>query len=97
MQAKLEANYAGFLLEIKGKPRQAEHDRMLAAARRRAANTASDQCFAVLHGYIAWFNDPHLFVYQSPRLDTAETRRRLGSAFPTCPAKGATACRRDAT
>jgi hypothetical protein len=77
MQAKLEANYAGFLLEVKGKPRQAEHDRMLATARRRAANTASDQCFDVLRGYIAWFNDPHLFVYQSPRLDTAETRRRM--------------------
>lgn len=77
MQAKLEANYAGFLLEVEGKPRQAEHDRMLAAARRRAATATRDQCFGVLQGYIAWFRDPHLFLYQSPRLDTAETRRRM--------------------
>jgi hypothetical protein len=77
IQAKVEANYAGFLLEVKGKPRQPEHDRMLAAARRRAATTTTDQCFDVLYEYIAWFNDPHLFVYQSPRLDTAETRRRM--------------------
>src|SRR5688572_25478748 len=77
MQAKLEANYAGFLLEVRAKPRQVEHDRMLAAVRRRAATTTRDACFAVLSDYIAWFSDPHLFVYQSPRLDTAETRRRI--------------------
>lgn len=78
-QAKVEANYAGFLLEVRGKPRQTAHDRMLAALRRQAANTATDACFAVLQLYIDWFNDPHLFVYQNPRLDSAETQRRSAS------------------
>lgn len=79
MQAKLEANYAGFLLEVKAKPRQVEHDRMLVGVRRRADTATDAACFGVLRDYIAWFNDPHLFVYQSPWLDTAETRRRTES------------------
>ena len=79
MQAKLEGNYAGYLLEVKGKPRQAEHNRMLAGVRRRADAATDAGCFVVLHDYIAWFNDPHLFVYQSPRLDSAETGHRAGS------------------
>ena len=53
MQAKLEANYAGYLLEVKGKPRQAEHNRMLAGVRRRADAATDAGCFVVLHDYIA--------------------------------------------
>src|SRR5690606_23301177 len=77
LHSKLVANYAGYHLEVLGKPRQGEHDRILATLRRRSDATAADGCYPVLADYLAWFADPHLFVYQSPRLDSAETRRRM--------------------
>jgi hypothetical protein len=76
IRAKLEANYAGYLLEVRGTARQADHDQVLAGLRRRADTTESARCFDVLHDYLAWFEDWHLFVYQNPRLDTLETMRR---------------------
>jgi hypothetical protein len=75
LDAKVRADYAGFLLEIRG-PRREAFDRMLAAARARAANAAGPSCLAVLQDYLDFFADPHLFIYQGTRLDTAETSRR---------------------
>ncbi|MBP6444907.1 MAG: hypothetical protein KA267_12845 [Gemmatimonadales bacterium] len=74
LRAKTEANYAGFRLEARG-ARQKAYLTMLAPLERRAATLAEAACFPVLFDYLDWFHDPHLFVYQSPRLDSAETRR----------------------
>jgi hypothetical protein len=79
LHGKVIANYAGYHLEVRGTPRQREHDRLLATLRGRADRLGPDACFPVLHDYLAWFADPHLFVYQSPRLDSAETRRRIAA------------------
>ncbi len=77
LRAKLEADYAGYQLEVAGH-RDAAYGALLTGLRRRAAGVAAGgDCFPVLEAFIAWFDDPHLFVYQSPRLDSAEARRRL--------------------
>ncbi len=79
LHARVVADYAGYHLEVAGTPRQVLHDRMLVGLRRRAASVAGDACFDVLHDYLAWFDDPHLFIFQSWRLDSAETRRRMAT------------------
>ena len=82
MRAKAEQNYAGFLLEVKPAPaRAAAYASALGGFRARSrAARGDDACYAVLRDYIAWFDDPHLFVYQSGRLDSAETARRARAA-----------------
>lgn len=81
MQAKVEANYAGFHLEVRG-TRQAAYRQALTLARHEATAAMGDDCLEVLKRYIAWFDDPHLFVYQSPRLDSLETMARM-AGVPT--------------
>ena len=76
LQAKVEADYAGYLLEVRG-PRRAAYDSVLAGLRARASGADADGCLDLLRSYIAWFADPHLFLFQSARLDTAESRRRI--------------------
>jgi hypothetical protein len=75
MKQKIEADYAGYTLEIKGS-RQSEYERVVRHLETRASDTPSSGCFPILNELIHWFNDPHLFVYQSIRLDTSESRRR---------------------
>jgi hypothetical protein len=76
---KLQADYGGFHLEIR-EGRRAAFERMLGALRPRAAGATGDACFAVLQAYADFFADPHVFIYQSTRLDTAETTRRAAAA-----------------
>jgi hypothetical protein len=77
IRQKVEANYAGYRLEVAA-AREAEYGRLLADLRRDAARLSEGgDCLPVLERFIAWFGDPHLFVYQSPRIDSAETRRRI--------------------
>lgn len=75
MRTKLEANYAGYVLEV-ATGRASEYARLLTDVRREAARVGSGDCFPVLARYIAWFDDPHLFVFQSVRIDSSETARR---------------------
>ena len=79
LDRKVQADYAGFVLEIRG-PRRAAFDGMLAALRARAAHATGDACYLVLQAYVDFFADPHLFIYQSMRLDTAESARRAANA-----------------
>jgi hypothetical protein len=77
MRHKVEANYAGYVLEVVDR-READYGRLLTELRREAVGVGNEgDCFPVLERFIAWFDDPHLFVFQSTRLDTAETRRRI--------------------
>jgi hypothetical protein len=64
LDSRTRQNYAGFLLEIHGE-RRAAYDSMRTAAARAAAATSIDTCHPVLASYAAWYEDPHLFVFQS--------------------------------
>lgn len=78
LERKIRQDYAGFALEVKG-ARLADFAAMKAAAQARARRANGDACFLVLRSFVDWFGDPHLFVYQSTRVDTAETTRRARS------------------
>jgi hypothetical protein len=73
--AKTQADYAGYVLEVKG-PRRRPYDSTLAALRLRSAAAPDDSCYFVLNAYTASFHDPHVFVFQSTFLDTAEIAKR---------------------
>ena len=70
IKRKVEENYGGFRLEVVGKRRSAYED-LVAGLRVRAERTAVDRCFPVLHDFTSWFEDPHLFLFQSTRVDSA--------------------------
>lgn len=72
---KIEENYAGFHLEVKDGRRDA-YDATFRRLASRASTTSRDDCYIVLDDFVRWFEDPHLFVFQSTRLDSAEARRR---------------------
>lgn len=75
----VQADYAGFRLEITGTRREV-FDRMLDSVRTRAAGASGDACLSVLQSYTDFFDDPHLFIYQSTRVDSAESARRAAQA-----------------
>jgi hypothetical protein len=75
LERKMHLDYAGYTLELRG-DRLTKFAAMKRAAQRRAERTTGDDCYFVLNDFVEWFDDPHLFVYQSTRLDTAETTRR---------------------
>ena len=73
----VEANYGGYRLEIVGR-RKAEFEQAYARFQRQAARDDAD-CFSVLNAFADWFADPHLFIYQTVRLDSAESVRRAAA------------------
>jgi hypothetical protein len=75
LRAKVEADYAGFLLEVRG-PRRAQYDALLGRLQAESARASADGCLSVLQDYLAWFGDPHLFLFQSTELDSGEALRR---------------------
>jgi hypothetical protein len=74
LASKLYDDYAGFRLEVKGE-RRTSYEAMFNAARARAEKTTAADCYPVLDHYIAWFDDPHLFIYQNDAIDSANARR----------------------
>lgn len=74
LDSKLRQNYAGFLLEIRGR-RHEQYQRMHQTLSHAAAKRELATCHAVLAEYVRWFADPHLFVYQSPTPDSVEFAR----------------------
>ena len=70
----IEADYGGFRLEITGK-RKTDYEQLYARLQQQADSTSGD-CFPVLDAFAASFQDPHLFIYQTVRLDSAESARR---------------------
>lgn len=78
LHQRIAANYGGYRLEVTGEKR-ARFDQDLAALAARAERVDGAACHAVLKALVAWFDDPHLFLYESRRLDTAETTRRAAS------------------
>ena len=83
LAAKVEANYPGYLLEIRGTDRA--YDYLSARSTARAAADAAMPglgCVAVLQDYVAWFRDGHLFVGGRPPVETSADSTRLRDAAP---------------
>ncbi|HEY2375233.1 MAG TPA: hypothetical protein VGH98_04605 [Gemmatimonadaceae bacterium] len=78
LERKLHLDYAGYTLELRG-DRLRAFAAMKAAAQARADTTTGDACYFVLRDFVAWFDDPHLFVYENPALDSAESARRAAA------------------
>lgn len=74
-RVKIDQNYAGARLELVGERRR-QHDELFRSLTSEAQAAAGEACFFVLDRYAKWFDDPHLFVFQSTRLDSAESSRR---------------------
>ena len=74
----MHLDYAGYTLELRG-DRLRAFAAMKAAAQARADTTSSDACYVVLRDFVDWFDDPHLFIFQNPALDSAETMRRAAA------------------
>jgi hypothetical protein len=77
LDARLRRNYAGFVLEV-ATHRREQYSTNLATAQHaaRAAALSTDACTRALRNYVAWYDDPHLFVFQSLTADTAANRQR---------------------
>lgn len=75
LERTMHLDYAGYTLELRG-DRLTRFAAMKAALQERASRTHGDDCYFVLRDFVEWFDDPHLFVYQTMRVDTAELRRR---------------------
>jgi len=75
LERTMHLDYAGYTLELRG-DRLTRFAAMKAAAQERADRTRGDDCYFVLRDFVDWFDDPHLFVYQTMRVDTVESRRR---------------------
>ena len=78
LERKMMLDYAGYTLELRGE-RLTQFAEMKRQMQQRADRTRGDDCYFVLNDFVEWFDDPHLFVYQSTRLDTAETTRRAAA------------------
>lgn len=75
LDRKLHDNYAGYTLELRG-DRLRQFAAMKATVQQRADRATGDDCYFVLRDFTDWFDDPHLFIYQSAELDSADSRRR---------------------
>lgn len=73
LDAKIRQHYAGFLLEVRG-ARRAAYDSVRADVAREAAATSLSDCVRPLTRLVRWYDDPHLFVYQSPVIDSASAQ-----------------------
>jgi hypothetical protein len=78
LERKMHLDYAGYTVELRG-ARLTQFAVMKRALQERAERTTGADCYFVLRDFVEWFDDPHLFVYQSTRVDTAETTRRAGT------------------
>ena len=75
LERKMHLDYAGYTLELRG-DRLRAFTAMKAASQSRADTASGESCYAVLRDFVDWFDDPHLFLYESARIDTQETTRR---------------------
>jgi len=78
LERKMHLDYAGYTLELRGQ-RLRDFAAMKFAAQLRADTARGDACFFVLRDFVNWFDDPHLFLFESANIDTAETTRRAAA------------------
>jgi hypothetical protein len=75
LRARIERNYSGVQLEVTGDRRQ-EFDAFYRDLVASTIGASGDACHERLERLTDWFDDPHLFVFQSGRVDSAEAARR---------------------
>lgn len=80
--AKVEANYVGYHVAVRGK-RDAEYRRHAETLRRRAGRTAAGDCIFVLQDFVRFFRDGHMFVNEAPRLSDEDVARLTKAAEQT--------------
>jgi len=80
--SKIEANYVGYHLAIRGK-RTAEYQSYTEALTKRAQSTSPDQCIFVLQDFVKFFRDGHMFINESPKLDEDDITRLAAAAEQT--------------
>jgi hypothetical protein len=77
--AKIEADYVGYALGVRGK-RDAEYRRYAEAVRKRAQSTPSDKCIFILREFVRFFRDGHMFVNEVPQLTDEDVSRLTNAA-----------------
>ncbi len=80
LQRRIEMNYAGYVLEVDGRKRR-QLDDTLTAIRAKADGTSAADCLPLLNLLVAWYRDPHLFVFQEDIPDTTEAGRRRATVM----------------
>ena len=78
LRSAVEENYAGYRLEVVG-DRAKEYERHLDDLLVQAAFAEGDACRGLLMLYLAWFDDPHLFLFQSVSVDSTRAAKRARS------------------
>ena len=77
LRGKVEADYAGYRLEIAGARRESYAKELVSLAEAARVARSDVECLGVLRRFTDWFNDPHLGVLEHDRHDSTETRRRM--------------------
>ncbi|HET6362867.1 MAG TPA: hypothetical protein VFH11_12545, partial [Gemmatimonadota bacterium] len=81
--ARVEENYPGYLLEVRGTSRESAYLRFKSDVRRTIEGADPGlECLAALQGYVAWFQEGHLFVGGRPPVETAADSARLRDGAP---------------
>lgn len=77
LDARIRRSYAGFVLEVAPR-REQEYRRVLEQTQEAAAAAGLETtaCTSALRRFVAWFDDPHLFLFQDGRSDTVANRER---------------------
>lgn len=83
LTTKVETNYPGYHVEVRGKPREEAYLRHKAAMSGAAEGTSVGlECLALLQEYVAWFEEGHLFVGGRQRIADAADSARIRAAAP---------------
>jgi hypothetical protein len=83
LATKIEANYPGYHLEVRGHAREADYRRHRSAMRVAAESAgAGIECLRILQAYVVWFEDGHIFVGGRPRVSAPADSARLRDAAP---------------
>jgi peptidase S41-like protein len=75
---KMHLDYAGYMLELRG-DRLRQFAQMKARLQPRADSAHGEACYFMLRDFVDWFDDPHLFLYESSAIDSVESARRAAA------------------
>ena len=79
---KLEADYVGYKVAIKGKD-ETQYSKHKQRLSERAERASLNECILVLQDFVRFFRDGHLFVSENPELSDEDVARLTSSAEQT--------------